>query len=294
MSAFSRGLAGFLHHRSICLPSSIRATLFAPRHQLVLQRSESRLFFSSTSRQYARGPGVGSAPRYPTSSRNFMLNDPVLREVELLKKPVLIYKAPRRLLRNLTTYGLACTLVGGGLWTLQWRYELPKDLPYFVGPTYVLVAFIMLAIAGYIFSAPVGRCSSIEVIPTLRGPTQLRIRAKIVPFPYPPEREIIVNLANVTLSEKTGQIVAELKEADRARRQNISEGLEGMFITRRGWELLARFIEQKWTSFFLMFKFNVLRFGIVRIEVNDQKWKVDCSGYMLEEGRAIDRLIPET
>lgn len=200
---------------------------------------------------------------------------------------MLLYKSPPRQLRNIVTYGFACGLVGGGLWTLNWRYDLPKDLPWFVGPTYVLVAFIMLAMAGYVFSAPVARCSSVEILPNLRGPVQLRIVARVTPFPYPPERIITVNLADVTLSEKTNQIVRELQEAERARTQDISEGLEGVFVTRRIWELLARFIEQKWTTFFLAFKFTVLRFGIVKLNVGDDKWKVDCSGFLLEDGKGI-------
>lgn len=220
------------------------------------------------------------------SARQFALTDPVLRAVQQTGKPVLLYKAPKKQIYMIGVYGLACGLVAGGLFTLRWRYELPTDLPFFVGPTYVLVGVIMLAIGAYIFSAPVARCSSIEVIPSvLGGPMQLRVRARIVPMLK--EKVIFANIGEATVDQKMMPVVRELLEADRARNQDVTEGLEGMFITRRMWEIAARWMEQKWTSFFLRFKFAVLRFGIVYINVHDRKWKVDCTGFLLEDGKGM-------
>ncbi|KAF2264327.1 hypothetical protein CC78DRAFT_533193 [Lojkania enalia] len=284
MSSFSRGFARLFHRHSLRLPCSIRTTVFSTRPQLFALRADTRFFSSPTSRQYANPSAFRSRPR-----RNLMSSDPVLRTIEATKKPILLYQAPTRRFYNITVYGFALSLVGSALFLLRWRYELPKDLSFFVGPTYVVVAIIMLGIAGYIFSAPVSRCSSIEIVPVLRGPLQLRVKARIAPFLS--EQIIESNIGDATLSEKTSQIVAELREAERARTQDINQGLEGMFITQRFWEWLARFMEQKWNSFFLRFKFAVLRFGTVSITVEDRKWKIDCSGYMLEDGRAIDRLI---
>jgi hypothetical protein len=44
-------------------------------------------------------------------------------------------------------------------------------------------------------------------------------------------------------------------------------------------------VHQKWTNFFLRFKFAVLRFGIAKVKVQGEEWKIDCSGWLLENGK---------
>lgn len=97
---------------------------------------------------------------------------------------------------------------------------------------------------------------------------------------------------DATLSEKTAPVIVEILEANRARHQRISEGLENYSIIPRIWELAARWIEQKWTSFFLRFKFAVLQFPIVHIEVDGIKWKLDCTGYLREQGQGTSTTNP--
>lgn len=219
-----------------------------------------------------------------------MGTDPTIRAVQASRKPVLLYQAPDRRLYMIGVYGLAGGLIGAALWTLRWSNELPKDLPPFVKPTYIVVAMIMFAIGNYIFTAPVRRCTSIELIPNILGGSgvQLRIKARTVPFLK--DRVIVANVGEVTIREKTLPVTQELIEAERARRQRVSEGLEGVFITRRAWEITLRLIEQKWMSFFLRFKFAVLRFGIVKMNVQGDTWKIDCEGYMREDGKGMYQL----
>ena len=143
---------------------------------------------------------------------------------------------------------------------------------------------MVLGTGAYAFTAPVMRASSLELLPALRGGT-LRVRIKARVAPMLEEKVIFANLGEVTMSEKTVPLVRELNEAERARRQNVSEGLEDMFIIRRGWNMTARLLDQKWTSFFLYFKFAVLRFGVTKIGVNGERWKLDCSEYLLEDGQ---------
>jgi hypothetical protein len=102
---------------------------------------------------------------------------------------------------------------------------------------------------------------------------------------------VIAHIGEATISEKIYPVVRELKEAHRARTASVSEGLEGVFIIARMWEIFARKTEQTWTSFFLRFKFMVLRFGNVNLEIKGGRWKIDCTGYLLEDGKAIDRII---
>lgn len=284
MSAFSRGLSGILHQQSLRLPCSIRIALFSARSQFSQSRVGARLPSPSLLRQYIKPTQIARAA-VRGSTRSYISADPVIRSVLKTGEPVLLYKAPSRQLYTVGVYGFACSLVGAGLYTLKWRYELPTELPFFVGPTYVLVGGIMLAIGAYIFSAPVARCMSIELIPASWGGAnvQLRIRARTVPF-YK-DKIILAAIGEPTVNEKTFPVARELIEADRARKQDITEGLRGMFIVRRMWEIGARWLDQKWTSFFLRFKFAVLRFGIVKLYIDGDTWKIDCSGYMLENGK---------
>jgi hypothetical protein len=215
----------------------------------------------------------------------------MIRAVLQTKQPVLLYKAPDRRLYTVGVYALACTLVGAGLWVLKFRYDLPEGLAFFVGPTYVVVAFIMFAIAAYIFSAPVARCSSIELIPSTLGNAGVQLRIKARTVPWSSDKVIVGNIGEATIHEKTRPITMELIEAERARKQSITEGLEGMFIARRMWEIAARWIDQRWTSFFLRFKFAVLRFGIVKLKIHGDTWKMDCTGYMREDGLGMFRPV---
>ncbi|KAF2476475.1 uncharacterized protein BDR25DRAFT_321928 [Lindgomyces ingoldianus] len=293
MSTFSRGFSSLLHQHSLCLPSSIRVAIFSTRSQTPTSNCRAHFSTQTFFRQYAKPTGYPTVPKRTLTppSGSFLSSDPVLRAVGVSGAPILLYRSPPRQLYMLGVYALACSTVAGGLYLWRWRYDLPKDLPFFVGPTYTVCSLMLLGIGAYIFSAPVSRCISIEIVPSVLGrPPQMRIKAQQVPF-FMRERVILTNIGEPLISEKTLPVVRELQEAERARRQNISEGLEDIFIATRFWILVERFFSQKWTSFFLRFKFTILRFGNVKIDVQGQKWKIDCSGYLLEDGKAIDRLL---
>lgn len=119
------------------------------------------------------------------------------------------------------------------------------------------------------------------------------MRMTVKPVPWLKERVIYSNLGAVTISEKTEPMVQELLEAERFRKQRLWDDLGHMNIAARVWEGSARWVHQKWTNFFLKFKFAVLRFGIAKVKVGGDEWKIDCSGYLLENGKAVDRIIPE-
>ncbi|KAF2867886.1 hypothetical protein BDV95DRAFT_610324 [Massariosphaeria phaeospora] len=278
----SRGFASFLHQRSLRLPSTIRDAIYSARPRTQQLQVNARV----SSQYYARRfQHSYNAPR-----RSIVSSDPVLRTVSQTQKPVILYKAPDRVWYTVATYGLGCSTIGLGLFCWKFRSELPEGLAFFVGPTYDVLGVIAFAIGMYIFTAPLNKISLLEVIPSMRGgPLQLRIRARSAPMFR--DRIIYAGIGEATISEKTLPLAKELAEAERARKQRISEGLEDLFIVVRVWELSARWIEQKWSTFFNRFKFAVLRFGIAHIKVGSQKWKLDCSGYLLEDGKAIDRLI---
>jgi hypothetical protein len=186
-------------------------------------------------------------------------------------------------------YGFASACTAGGLWIFKFASELPKDLPFFVEPTYWVVSLMVLGSGAYAFTAPAMRAHSLELLPAVMGgPIRVRLRARVAPIPWlVPEKTVVANIGEITMSEKTVPMIKELQEAERARKQDVSEGLRGMFILRRGWEIAARLLEQKWTSFFCYFKFAVLRFGVVKVNLKGEKWKIDCSEELLENGQGM-------
>lgn len=196
-----------------------------------------------------------------------------------------MYKEPPFRKYIFRIYGFAALSMGIGLFNFWWAQEVAPEQPFFVPPTYIVIGIGFCAIGLHIFQRPVRRITSMELIPsTLAGRPQLRIRGRKTPFAQ--ETVIIADPWEMTISEKASPMVTELAEADRARNQRISEGLSHMFILRKIWELAARFLEQKGMSFYLNFKYAVLQFGIAQIDVDGEKWKLDCSGYLLEDGKS--------
>ncbi|KAH6620262.1 hypothetical protein C7974DRAFT_340471 [Boeremia exigua] len=290
MAASSWGFAAFKQQSSFRLSSSLRAALFGPREQLLRPNAthNSRGFSSSTLRGY-------QYPKSPLSRPStFVSNDPVLRQVVQTRQPVVLYEAPKSKWYYWKVYGLAAMWMGTGAYSIKFQEDVKDipDLPFFVRPTYVVVGLSFIAIGCYVCSAPTNRMRSLEVVPSmLGGPLQLRMAVR--PSPWAKERIIYSSLGNVTISEKCQPMVLELQEAERARRQSVWQDLGHMNIVSRAWEGSARWVHQKWTNFFLKFKFAVLRFGIAKVEVQGEKWKIDCSGYLLEDGKAVDRILPE-
>jgi hypothetical protein len=215
-------------------------------------------------------------------------NDPVLRQVLQSRRPVLLYEAPKSRWYYVKVYGAAGLWLGTGIYSIKFQDDIKnmEDLAFFIRPTYIVVGIGFIAIGCYICTAPTNRIRALELIPNMQGgPMQLRMRVRSAPWTS--ERTIFANLGGPTISEKTWPMVEELMEAERARRQNVfdREGLEHMSAVGRFWEYSARWVHQKWTNFFLSFKFAVLRFGIAKVEVQGEKWKIDCSGWLLEDGK---------
>jgi hypothetical protein len=286
MPPISRGFAGFLHQHSLRLPSSLRAALFGNREQFFQPHviRNSRSFTSSILRRYQYQYKNSLAPK----PNVFVNNDPVLRQVIQSRQPVLLYQAPKSRWYYLKVYGTAGLWLGTGIYAIKFQDDIKdmKDLAFFVRPTYIVVGIGFIIIGCYICTAPTNRMRTLEVMPSiLGGPMQLRLTVRAAPWTR--ERVIYSNVGGATISEKTLPMVEELLEADRARRQNVFEGMEHLPVLTRTWEYSARWIHQKWTNFFLSFKFAVLRFGIAKVEVQGEKWKIDCSGWLLEDGKGM-------
>ncbi|KAH7078800.1 hypothetical protein BKA63DRAFT_531596 [Paraphoma chrysanthemicola] len=292
MAPVSRGFAGFLHHQSFRLPSSLRAALFGSREQFFHPNTirSTRSFTSAALRRYQ----YQYKSNLPPKPSVFVNNDPVLRQVVQSRHPVLLYQAPKSKWYYLKVYGTAALWIGAGAYSIKFQDDVKdlKDLAFFVRPTYVVVGFGLIIIGCYTCTAPTNRIRALEVIPSIQGgPIQLRMTVRSAPWAK--EKVIHSNLGGATISEKTYPMVEELMEAERFRRQRVFEDLGHMSMLPRIWEGSARWVHQKWTNFFLKFKFAVLRFGIAKVEVQGEKWKIDCTGWLLEDGKAVDRLLPE-
>ncbi|KAF2030363.1 hypothetical protein EK21DRAFT_112085 [Setomelanomma holmii] len=292
MPPVSRGFVGFLNHNSFRLPPALRAAVFGCREQFFQPNTvrNSRSFTSSILRRYQYQYKTNLPPKPSV----FVNSDPVLRQVVQSRQPVLLYKAPNSKWYYFKVYGTAALWIGVGAYAIKFQDDVKdlKDLAFFVRPTYVVVGFGFMIIGCYICTAPTNRIRALEVIPSIQGgPIQLRMTVRSAPWAR--EKVIHSNLVGATISEKTYPMVEELLEAERFRKQRVFEDLGHMSILPRLWEGSARWVHQKWTNFFLKFKFAVLRFGIAKVEVQGDKWKIDCTGWLLEDGKAIDRLIAE-
>lgn len=208
------------------------------------------------------------------------------------RQPILLYKEPNPRKYLAKTYGFAVLATSIGLYSFYFGKTVPKEQPFFVVPTYLFIGFAFVAIGVHIFQRPARRITMLEILPpALGGRLQLRLKGRKHPFAK--ETELVTDIWNPVISEKTNPMVAEILEATRARRQNIFDGLSKFGYFARVVELGARFLDQRWTSFFLRFKFAVLQFGQVKLDLDGIKWKLDCNGYLLEDGKALDRIISE-
>jgi hypothetical protein len=291
MPAFSRGFDAFMRQTSFRLPSSLRAALFGIRDPSFTPTTirHNRSFTSSVLRRYQYPKSTVVTPK----AGQFVNSDPVLRQVIQTRQPVLLYQAPKDKWYYTKVYGTGALWIGVGAFAIKFNDDIKdQGLSFFVRPTYVVVGVGFIIIGCYICTAPSNRMRAMEILPSLQGgPMQLRMTVK--PVPWFKERVIHANLGGATISEKTEPMVQELLEAERFRRQNVWDDLGHMNIAARVWEGSARWVHQKWTNFFLKFKFAVLRFGIAKVKVRGDEWKIDCSGYLLENGKAVDRIIPE-
>jgi hypothetical protein len=287
MPAFSRGLAGFMHPNAFRLPSSLRATLFESQQQFFQPNvaRNSRSFTSSILRRYEY---QYKSTLNPSKAGTFVHGDPVLRQVIQTRQPVTLYEAPKSRWYYWKVYGLAALWMGTGAYSIKFQDDV-KDMPdlaFFIRPTYVVVGLGFVAIGCYICTAPTNRMRSLQVLPSVMGgPLQLRMVVRGTPWSK--EKTIYSNIGAATISEKTEPMVMELLEAERFRRQKVWQDMEDLSILARVWEGSARWVHQKWTNFFLKFKFAVLRFGIAKVQVAEGRWKIDCSGYLLENGKGM-------
>ena len=255
-----------------------------------------RAWRSTGARSAAQARFVATAPRPHTVRRGArapptmqMLTsvDPVIRVVQAERRTVVLFQGPTsRLWYSAGVASFVGALAAGGLWLIRWTYELPTELPYFVFPTYVIIAVAMSGIATYGASALLWRLSSIEAVPASAGRrhAHLRVRGKFLPLPWARDRVFRLELGDGSLSEKLHPVVCELQDAARARRAPLTDGLPEWVIF---WPIIlpARAIDRVWLVFFRWFKFIVLRIGVVYLDAHGQKWKIDARRWLLEDGK---------
>ena len=284
MPAFSRGLDGFMRQHTFRLPSSLRAALFGTR-QAFFQPNIARNTRSFTSTVFRRY----QYPRNTLARKpNTLVNrDPVLRQVVQTQQPVILYQAPKNGSYYAKVYGTGLLWILVGAFSIKFNFDIKeRGLSFFVRPTYIVVGLAFVIIGCYTCTAPTNRIRILEVVPNLQGGS-MQLRMTVRTAPWTKERVIYSGFGGATISEKTEPMVRELLEADRAGRQRVWEDLEHLSVVGKAWEGSARWIHQKWMNFFLRFKFAVLRFGIAKVKVQGQDWKIDCSGWLLENGKGM-------
>ncbi|KAF1838825.1 hypothetical protein BDW02DRAFT_516053 [Decorospora gaudefroyi] len=289
MPAFPRGLDGFMRQHTFRLPSSLRTALFGTRERFFQPNAipNTRSFASTALRRYPY-PARTVTPKRGVS----VLHDPVLRQVNHTGHPVLLYEAPTNKWYYPKVFGLGLLWIGVGAYSIRFNFDLQdNDVPFFVRPTYIFVGLAFIVIGCYTCTAPANRMRTLQVVPSVKG-GGMQLRMTVKAAPWSKEQVIYSSLGRATISEKTEPLVQELQEAERFRKQRVWQHLGHLSIPGRAREGTTRWFHQKWINFFLRFKFAVLRFGIAKVRVEEEEWKVDCSGWLLENGQALDRLIP--
>ena len=306
MPAFSRGCVGFIRQSYFHLPPSLRITALTS-----YPAAQARYFSSSILRQLASPktilkPGrsaqkaqlaskqaAKSRPANPPPPR-FPSSNPVLRSVEAQKSPTLLYEAPPRGILIMATYSASFMLTSGAVWTFNNMYlNLPAEQPFWVRPVYGVIAFLLAGLGMYVIASPVGLVRSIQAIPGRAGtPVKLRIEAKITPIPFTKPQVMVVERGEAILSARVAPMALLFRAVNEQKMQNLRVGLENKFVLFRPFIITRRWLSRLMFKWFINTRMAFTRFGIVYLDVGNKRWKVDASGWLLDEGRGMLCLFP--
>ncbi|OCK86946.1 uncharacterized protein K441DRAFT_691409 [Cenococcum geophilum 1.58] len=300
MPAFSRGCVGFIRQSYFHLPPSLRIAALPCRAQTSYPADQARYFSSSILRQLASPKTIlkparsaqkvqlaskqaaKSKPANPPPPR-FPSSNPVLRSVEAQKSPTLLYEAPPRGILIMATYSAAFMLTSGAVWTFNNMYlNLPAEQPFWVGPVYGVIAFLLAGLGMYVIASPVGLVRSIQAVPGRAGtPVKLRIEAKIM----------VVERGEAILSARVAPMALLFRAVNEQKLRNLRVGLENKFVLFRPFIITGRWLSRLMFKWFINTRMAFTRFGVVYLDVGNKRWKVDTSGWLLDEGRVLDKLI---
>lgn len=193
----------------------------------------------------------------------------------------------------MATYSAAFMLMSGAVWTFNNMYlNLPVEQPFWVGPVYGAIAFLLAGLGMYVIASPVGLVRSIQAVPGRAGtPVKLRIEAKTIPIPFIKPQIMVVERGEAILSARVVPMALLFRAVNAQKMQNLRVGLENRFVLFRPFIITRRWLSRSMFKWFINTRMAFTRFGVVYLDVGNKRWKVDASGWLLDEGRALDKLI---
>ncbi|KAL2074512.1 hypothetical protein VTL71DRAFT_8290 [Oculimacula yallundae] len=320
MSAFSRGC--LLRHQ--CALQTPRTAHFF----LSKSYREPRFFSSSTLMQAAKNirsskPLKQVVPKHIPSNASAKAAAPVRAPAHsplmayksyatsLAERtyPTQLYEAPSHTMYMLTCYGTAgfCfTYATISFWS---NYILaPPDLATWVPIAMGGISFMMACLGGWVVLGPARLVKSIVAIPrslnvvkgslAKSGGPELQIEVelkKMFPVPFFPGRKFLVPPEDIELMHRFVPVNKRLslqESKERAVMEKTARQREIEYERNHIMTLPFRRMSQALFMMFVALKRVWTREGMMKMKIKNQSYKVDISsGWALEGGRALDRLV---
>ena len=226
--------------------------------------------------------------------------------------PTHLYEAPSHTVYMLTCYGTAgfCfTYAAISFWS---NYVLaPPDLATWVPIALGGVSFLMACLGGWLVLGPARLVKSIIAVPrnlevikggltkSGGGPVtpELQIEVelkKMFPVPFFPRRKFYVKPEEIELSHRFVPVNKKISIQESRERTKLEEMEKQRLLEYERNHLLTspfRRMSQLTFKMFTELKRVWTREGMMRVDIQNQRYKVDISGgWALEGGRALDRL----
>ncbi|CZT49266.1 uncharacterized protein RSE6_10082 [Rhynchosporium secalis] len=317
MSAFSRGL---LRHQCAFQTSRV-AQFFSSKSS-----PEVRFFSSSSILQAARTirkpkPLKNVVPKHKPANPPANASTPARAPAPLLvyksyatslaekTHPTHLYEAPSHTIYMLTCYGTAGFCFSYATISFWSNYiKAPPDLATWVPVALGGVSFLMACLGGWVLLGPARLVKSIVAVPrgvnmvkgvlVKSGGPELQLEVelkKIFPVPFFPRRKFLVPPEEVELSHRFVPVNkrVSLQEAQRiAEMDKLAIQREKEYELNHIMTLPFRRISQLLFKMFVEIKRVWTREGMMKVIIQKQAYKVDISsGWALEGGRALDRLV---
>ncbi|KAF2837945.1 hypothetical protein M501DRAFT_1058814 [Patellaria atrata CBS 101060] len=284
MSIVSIRCASSFRCKYLQLPPALRS--FVTQFQETQPSRNIRWFSRSIRvRQLPQAPSFkkGSVPAANPSNPNASLRVTTPASLALKTTPTVIYEAPR------TPFFTWNALATGTLFFLAGAYTLdnfvlrrPPNLPWFVPYAYGASSLLLISFGVYFVRAPHGLVKSLTVVPVRNGsrPTiKIVLREKpFIPFIKGVVKE--ASLQDITIGARVAGFqdpwsVLRREIREKKARQNI--------LTRAAFSVAGSFFRILLATRRMWF-----REGQVKIYIGeDQFWKIDMSGWMMEDGKGI-------
>ncbi|PVH85032.1 hypothetical protein DL98DRAFT_651313 [Cadophora sp. DSE1049] len=258
----------------------------------------------------AASPAKASAPKAPTPAP--LVYKSYVSSLAEKTHPTHLYEAPSHTVYMLTCYGTAGFCFAYAAISFWSNYVLaPPDLATWVPVALGGVSFLMACLGGWLVLGPARLVKSLiavprnvemikgglvklgggPIVPELQIEVELK---KMFPVPFFPRRKFYVKPEEIELSHRFVPVNKKISIQESRERAKL-EATENQRLLEyeRNHILTSPFRRMSQLTFkmFTELKRVWTREGMMRVDIQNQRYKVDISGgWALEGGRALDRL----